>query len=88
MNKNNLARSALLISMMWLLHPVAQAQEAAMPPVEIRQPLVMPATAAARPSYLARIQRRYEQGNQPIGELQNGLFCSRKSDIYWTAQGQ
>ncbi|MDR6396466.1 S1C family serine protease [Herbaspirillum seropedicae] len=87
MNKNNLARSALLISMMWLLHPVAQAQEAAMPAVEIRQPLVMPATAAARPSYLARIQRRYEQGNQPIGELQNGLFCSRKSDIYWTAKG-
>jgi len=87
MNKNKLAHSTLLLSMMLLLRPVAQAQEAAMPPVEIRQALSMPATAAARPSYLARIQRRYEQGNQAIGELQNGLFCSRKSDIYWTAKG-
>ncbi|MGC8141363.1 hypothetical protein ACP3W2_28550, partial [Salmonella enterica] len=57
-----------------------------MPAVEDKTPLLMPPQAAARPAYLARAQRRFEQGsqgNQIIGQLQGGLFCTRRNEIVW-----
>lgn len=64
----------------------ARAGESILPAVEIKTPLQFNAQAMARPVFLARAQRRFEQDVQPIGELQGGLFCSRKNDILWNAK--
>ncbi|WP_299535777.1 serine protease [uncultured Herbaspirillum sp.] len=66
--------------------PGAQATQALMPAVDNKTPLLLPAQASARPAFLARAQRRFDQGSQGrevIGELQGGLFCSRKNEIVW-----
>lgn len=63
-----------------------RATESTMPQVEQKEPLTMPPGANARASYVAKWQRRFEAGAQPIGELQSGMFCSRKGDIQWNAK--
>jgi S1-C subfamily serine protease len=76
---------ALLACTLSLMRGV-QAAEALMPAVEDKTPLLMPPQAAARPAYLARAQRRFEQGsqgNQIVGQLQGGLFCTRRNEIVW-----
>ncbi|WP_284079187.1 S1C family serine protease [Herbaspirillum aquaticum] len=77
---------AVLLACALGLAPEAQGSEALMPAVENKTPLQMPAQAAARPAYLARAQRRFDQGSQGsqvIGELQGGVFCTRKNEIVW-----
>lgn len=77
---------AVLLACALGLAPEAQGSEALMPAVESKTPLQMPAQAAARPAYLARAQRRFDQGSQGsqvIGELQGGIFCTRKNEIIW-----
>ena len=70
---------AVLLACALGLAPEAQGSEALMPAVENKTPLQMPAQAAARPAYLARAQRRFDQGSQGSqqmatnGDGDNGL---------------
>lgn len=64
----------------------AHANESTLPQVEQKEALAFPAGAAGRPSYVAKWQRHFEAGNNPIGEMQSGLFCSRKGDIQWNGK--
>ncbi|AYR23250.1 serine protease [Herbaspirillum rubrisubalbicans] len=75
-------RLSLLLCVFMLPFQV-QANEAVMPAVEAKIPLQLSADATARPAYLARSQRRFDATSPIIGELQGGLFCSRKNDIVW-----
>ncbi|WP_051110914.1 S1C family serine protease [Herbaspirillum frisingense] len=86
MNKNrnlSLPRMLTALAVMLGLNLPAYAGPATLPSIADKTPLRMPPEAQARPAFLARALRHFEQGPQVIGELQQGLFCSRKNDIVW-----
>lgn len=62
------------------------AAESVMPQVELKTALTFPEGGNGRAAYLAKQQRNFEAGGTVIGELQSGLFCSRKSDIQWNGK--
>ncbi len=94
MNKNRnssmWSRAGLFlgIALALTLCPVApaRAEPVMIPQVQNRAALQLPPEAHARPAFLARALRRFEQGRQVIGELQGGAFCSRKDDIVWNTK--
>jgi len=64
----------------------ASAAESNLPQVEIKNPIPFPSGSPGRPSYVSKWQRHFESGNNPIGQLQGGFFCTDKGSIQWNAK--